>query len=236
MSIIKLMEQVRDAVAALYSGELVYEEISGCGFFCDFDMSEPLNPEKVAAIQNWLSEKPILCAYELSGFSGAYLHGDASQKMLQRLYVTAFDTQEKLQAHQRKLAEAAEHDHKRLGAQLGLFSTSEEIGQGLTLWHPKGAAIRFLLEQFSQAAHIQNGYQWVYTPHIGRSQLWKTSGHLENFKDSMYAPLDIDGEEYYLKPMNCPFHFIIYNSETRSYRDLPMRMAEFGSYPARCTA
>lgn len=97
------------------------------------------------------------------------------------------------------------------------------------LWHPKGATIPFLLEQFSQSAYMMNGYQWVYTPHIGRAELWQTSGHLENFKDSMYNPINIDGDEYYLKPMNCPFHFIIYNSEKRSYRDLPMRLAEFGS-------
>ena len=121
------------------------------------------------------------------------------------------------------------YDHKILGAQLELFSKSDEIGQGLVLWHPKGATIRFLLEQFSQAAHMLNGYQWAYTPHIGRAELWKISGHLENYKDSMYSPIDIDGDEYYLKPMNCPFHFVIYNSQTRSYRDLPMRIAEFGT-------
>ncbi len=124
---------------------------------------------------------------------------------------------------------AAAREHKKLGTQLGLFSTMEELGQGLVLWHPKGAVVRFLLEQFSQSAHMLNGYQWAYTPHIGRSQLWKTSGHLENYKDSMYNPIDIDGEEYYLKPMNCPFHFLIYNSELHSYRDLPIRMAEFGT-------
>ena len=120
-------------------------------------------------------------------------------------------------------------DHKKISTQLGLFSTSDEVGQGLVLWHPKGATIRFLLEQFSQAAHLLNGYQWAYTPHIGRAELWKTSGHLDNFRDSMYNSIDIDGEEYYLKPMNCPFHFVIYNSEKRSYRDLPMRIAEFGT-------
>jgi len=110
-----------------------------------------------------------------------------------------------------------------------LFSKSEEVGQGLIMWHPQGATIRFLLEQFSQAAHMLNGYQWVYSPHIGRSKLWETSGHLENYRDSMYNPLDIDGDEFYLKPVNCPFHFLIYNSETRSYRDLPIRLAEFGT-------
>ena len=165
----------------------------------------------------------------MSDFSGAYLDGDVNKKMLQRIYVAAFKTQDELNAYRDALSKAAEHDHKKLGSQLKLFSTSEEIGQGLVLWHPKGAIIRFLLEQFSQTAHLLNGYQWAYTPHIGRSELWKTSGHLDNFRDSMYNPIEIEGEEYYLKPMNCPFHFVIYNSETRSYRDLPMRMAEFGT-------
>jgi threonyl-tRNA synthetase len=223
------MEQVREAVAELYSGGLAYSEITESGFFCDFDLPEPLDPEKVAAISARMSAADIPCAYELSGFSGAYQDGDASKKMLQRLYVTAFETADELQAHLEKLAKAAEHDHVKIGAQLGLFSTSEKIGQGLVLWHPKGAIVRFLLEQFSQAAHLLNGYQWAYTPHIGRSELWKISGHLENYRDSMYNPIDIDGEEYYAKPMNCPFHFTIYNSETRSYRDLPIRMAEFGN-------
>ena len=224
-----LMDVLKEAVAELYSGGLVSHEMTKSGFHCDFDLSEPLNPEKIGAINGRISGRAIACAYELSGFSGAYLDGDANKKMLQRIYVAAFETQEELQAYREKLEKAAEHDHKKLGTQLSLFSTSEEVGQGLVLWHPKGATVRFLLEQFSQAAHLLNGYQWVYTPHIGRSELWKISGHLENFRDNMYNPIGIDGDEYYLKPMNCPFHFIIYNSETRSYRDLPMRMAEFGN-------
>lgn len=224
-----LIELLRNAVSDLFSGDMVFHEITESGFYCDFDLKEPLNPEKISAINNRLLGRDIPCAYVLSGFSGAYLDGDASKKMLQRIYVAAYEKQEELQVYQDKLSQAAEHDHKKLGAQLGLFSTSDEIGQGLVLWHPKGAIIRFLLEQFSQAAHLLNGYQWAYTPHIGRSELWKTSGHLDNFRDSMYNPIDIDGDEYYLKPMNCPFHFTIYNSETRSYRDLPMRMAEFGT-------
>ena len=217
------------AVSHLLSGRLVASEVTESGFFYDFDLAEPLNPEKVNSINDWLSNHDIPCAYELSSFSGAYLDGDASKKMLQRIYVAAFDTEEELQEHRLRLSKAAEHDHKKIGSQLGIFSASEEVGQGLVLWHPRGATIRFLLEQFSQAAHLLNGYQWVYTPNIGRSELWKISGHLENFRDDMYNPIDIDGDEYYLKPMNCPFHFVIYNSEMRSYRDLPMRLAEFGT-------
>ena len=224
-----LMGLIKDAVAELYSGYSVCHVITESGFYCDFDLPEPLNAEKINAINNWLSTTDIDCAYELSGFSGAYHEGDANKKMLQRIYVIAFETQTELRNHRDKLSIAAEHDHKKLGARLGLFSTSDAVGQGLVLWHPKGAAIRFLLEQFSQAAHMLNGYQWAYTPHIGRSELWKISGHLDNFRDNMYNPIDIDGDEYYLKPMNCPFHFIIYNSETRSYRDLPIRIAEFGN-------
>jgi len=225
-----LIELLGKAISELYSGDLVFHKITDSGFYCDFDMPDSLNPEKIAQVNNWLSNKNITsCAQEISSFSGAYLDGDSDSKVVQRVYVAAFEEQSDLEEHQRKLAIAAEHDHKKIGSQLSLFSTSEEIGQGLPMWHPKGATIRFLLEQFSQAAHLLNGYQWAYTPHIGRAELWKTSGHLDNFKDSMYSPLDIDGDEYYLKPMNCPFHFLIYNSETRSYRDLPIRMAEFGT-------
>lgn len=225
----QLIELLQQAVSELYSGSMIVDEITESGFYCDFDMIDPLNPEKIAALSNWLLGRDILCAYELSSFSGVYLGGDSANKMLQRIYVTAFETLEELQEYREKLAKAAEREHKKLGSQLGLFSTSEVAGQGLALWHPKGATIRFLLEQFSQAAHLLNGYQWAYTPHIGRGQLWKTSGHLDNYRDSMYNPLDIDGDEYYLKPVNCPYHFLIYNSETRSYRDLPIRMAEFGT-------
>jgi len=224
-----LIELLHEAIFELYSGKMVFEKITESGFYCDFDMLGSLNPEKITSIKNQLSARDISCVYEISGFSGVYLDGDGDNKIVQRIYVVAFEKQDELEEHKRKLGIAAEHDHKKVGSQLGLFSTPEEIGQGLAMWHPKGAIIRFLLEQFSQAAHLLNGYQWAYTPHIGRSDLWKTSGHLDNFKDSMYSPMDIDGDEYYLKPMNCPFHFLIYNSETRSYRDLPIRMAEFGT-------
>ena len=125
--------------------------------------------------------------------------------------------------------EMYEHDHRRLGRQMSLFSSSPEIGQGLVLWHPKGAMLRHMLEKFGQEAHLLNDYEWVYSPHIGRAQLWETSGHLRFYKDSMYSPIDIDGDEYYLKPMNCPFHIHVYNSGVRSYRDLPVRLAEYGT-------
>lgn len=167
--------------------------------------------------------------FYLSHFSGVYEDGDADKKVLQRIYAVAFETQAELDSYQKFISEASERDHKNLGKKLKLFSTSDEVGQGLILWHPKGAMLRYLLEKFSREAHILNDYQWVVTPHIGKAQLWETSGHLDFYKDTMYSPIQIDGEEYYLKPMSCPFHIQIYNSEVRSYRDLPMRLAEFGT-------
>lgn len=118
-------------------------------------------------------------------------------------------------------------DHIELGKQLEYFTKLPEVGQGLVLWKPHGAMLRYLLEKFSKEAHVLNGYEWVVTPHIGRSYLWETSGHLDFYKDSMYSPIDIDGEQYYLKPMSCPFHVLIYQDSIKSYRDLPIRLAEF---------
>ena len=123
----------------------------------------------------------------------------------------------------------SKRDHRVLGTQLDLYSSSQEVGQGLVLWHPKGAMVRYLLEKFSQSAHILNDYDWVYTPHIGRSELWKTSGHLQFYKDSMYKSIEIDNDEYYLKPMSCPFHVLIYNDSPKSYKNLPVRYAEFAT-------
>ncbi|HOO28517.1 MAG TPA: threonine--tRNA ligase, partial [Lachnospiraceae bacterium] len=168
-------------------------------------------------------------SFELSGYSGVYEDGDAEKKVLQRISMIAFENQADFDAYQAFLLQAKERDHKEIGAKQKLFLSSEDIGGGLILWGPKGAMIRHLIEQFGQNAHIINGYDWVYSPHIGKAKLWETSGHLQFYKDSMYSAIDIDGEQYYLKPMNCPFHIKIYNSEIRSYKDLPMRLAEYGS-------
>ena len=168
-------------------------------------------------------------AFKLMRFSGAYWKGDAGNPMLQRIYGTAWEKQEELKAYIRSIEEAGKRDHRTLGAQLDFFSSSPDIGQGLILWHPKGAMVRYLLEKFSQAVHVLNGYDWVYTPHIGRSELWKTSGHLQFYKESMYSAIEIDNEEYYLKPMSCPFHVMIYNSSLKSYKDLPVRYAEYAA-------
>ncbi|MCH8339278.1 MAG: threonine--tRNA ligase [Chloroflexi bacterium] len=168
-------------------------------------------------------------ALKLLNVAGAYWRGDEKRPMLQRIYGTAWKTSEELEHHLWKLEEAKKRDHRVLGRELDLFSISEDVGPGLILWHPKGAMVRKLAEDFSREEHEKAGYDFVYTPHIGKAQLWETSGHLDWFADAMYPPLEIEQQKYYLKPMNCPFHIQIYKSKTRSYRDLPLRYAEWGT-------
>jgi threonyl-tRNA synthetase len=168
-------------------------------------------------------------AIKLINIAGAYWRGDEKKPMLQRIYGTAWRSADELEQYLWKLEEAKRRDHRRLGKELDLYSTSPEVGGGLILWHPKGALIRNLVEEYCRAEHLTNGYDLVYSPHIGKSDLWITSGHLAWYKENMYAPIEIEGEEYYLKPMNCPFHIMIYNSQIRSYRDLPLRYAEWGT-------
>jgi len=167
--------------------------------------------------------------FKLLSIAGAYWRGDERNPMLQRIYGTAWNTREELEHYLWKQEEARKRDHRRLGKELDLFSVSDDVGPGLILWHPKGARIRVLFEDFIRQAHLEHGYEWVFSPHIGRAHLWHTSGHLDFYQESMYAPMDIEGEEYYIKPMNCPFHIHIYQSHLRSYRDLPQRYAEFGT-------
>jgi threonyl-tRNA synthetase len=166
---------------------------------------------------------------KLLSVSGAYWKGDEKGLQMQRIYGAVFPTQKELDDHLKLLEEAKKRDHRRLGAELDLFSTSEELGGGLILWHPKGARVRAIIERHWRERHWAGGYDILYTPHIGRATLWQTSGHLGFYKDSMYAPMDIDDQPYYLKPMNCPFHIQIYKSRMRSYRDLPLRWAELGT-------
>jgi threonyl-tRNA synthetase len=168
-------------------------------------------------------------AFKLMSIAGAYWRGDSAKPQLQRIYGTAWKTAEQLEQYLWKLEEIKKRDHRRLGKELDLFSISDDIGPGLILWHPKGAMVRVLVEDFCRKAHLEDGYEWVFSPHIGRGHLWETSGHLGFYKESMYAPMDIDGEAYYAKPMNCPFHIEIYKSHERSYRDLPRRYAEYGT-------
>jgi len=168
-------------------------------------------------------------AVKLMSVAGAYWRGDEKRPMLQRIYGTAWNTPDELKDYLWRQEEAKKRDHRKLGHDLDLFSTVDDIGAGLILWHPKGAKIRKIVEQFWTEEHEANGYDFVFTPHIGKAQLWETSGHLGFYKENMYSPLDIDGQKFYLKPMNCPFHLYIYKSSIRSYRDLPMRYAEEGT-------
>ena len=168
-------------------------------------------------------------AIKLLNVAGAYWRGDENRPMLQRIYGTAWETAGELEEYLWKLEEARKRDHRQLGRELDLFSVSDEIGAGLILWHPKGGMVRKLAEDYCRAEHEKGGYEFVYSPHIGKASLWQTSGHLEWYRENMYAPLDIEGQQYYLKPMNCPFHIEIYKSRMRSYRDLPLRFAEWGT-------
>ncbi len=168
-------------------------------------------------------------AIKLLNVAGAYWRGDEHRPMLQRIYGTAFESQEMLEDHLERLEEAEKRDHRVLGRQLGLFSIHEEIGPGLVVWHPKGGVIRSKLEDYWRDLHYRHGYSIVYSPHIGRAQLWRTSGHLDFYRESMYAPVEVDEQEYFLKPMNCPFHIMIYRSNLHSYRELPLRIAELGT-------
>ncbi|MCS7216123.1 MAG: threonine--tRNA ligase [Candidatus Bipolaricaulota bacterium] len=168
--------------------------------------------------------------FKLLDLAGAYWRGDPNRDMLTRIYGTAFPTQEELERYLRWREEARRRDHRTLGPQLDLFSIQNDtIGAGLVLWHPKGARVRRLIEDFWVAEHYKAGYQLVYTPHIGRSRLWQTSGHLDFYRESMYAPIAVEGQEFFLKPMNCPFHIAIYKTKTRSYRELPIRYCELGT-------
>ncbi|MCX6998192.1 MAG: threonine--tRNA ligase [Kiritimatiellaeota bacterium] len=168
-------------------------------------------------------------AFRLTSMAGSYYRGKETNPMLQRLYGTAFASEKELRVHLARIEEAKKRDHRKLGRELDLFSTDESIGPGLVLWHPKGARVRLLIEDFWRREHLRGGYDIVYTPHLGRANLWETSGHLDFYRESMYAPMDIDGDEYFIKPMNCPFHIKIYQSRKWSYRDLPLRWAELGT-------
>ncbi|MDD5688353.1 MAG: threonine--tRNA ligase [Elusimicrobia bacterium] len=167
--------------------------------------------------------------FKLLSIAGAYWRGSEKNKMLQRIYGTVFDTKEKLEEYLNKLEEVKRRDHRVLGKALDLFSIHEEAGPGLIFWHPKGALIRKIIEDFWKNEHLENDYQLLNTPHIANLDLWKTSGHWNFYRENMYSPIDVDGQNYMLKPMNCPFHILIYKSQLRSYRDLPIRYAELGT-------
>ncbi len=168
-------------------------------------------------------------AFKLMSVAGSYYRGVETNPMLQRIYGIACSTKAELDALVTQLEEAQKRDHRRLGRDLDLFSIQEDVGPGLIHWHPKGARLRSIIEDFWRTEHFRGGYELLYTPHIGRAHLWETSGHLGFYKDNMYAPMEIDETSYYVKPMNCPFHIQVYRNQRRSYRDLPLRWAELGT-------
>lgn len=168
-------------------------------------------------------------SFKLLSIAGAYWRGDEKRAMLQRIYGTVWNSPKELRIHLGNLEELEKRDHRKLGRDLDLFSTHEEAGAGMIYWHPKGARIRSIIEDFWRQEHFNNQYEILYTPHMGKSWLWETSGHLQFYQENMYAPMQIDETDYYIKPMNCPFHILIYKSAMRSYRDLPFRWAELGT-------
>ena len=168
-------------------------------------------------------------ALKLLSVAGAYWLGDERRPMLQRIYGTVWPSKEELEAYLHNLEEIEKRDHRKLGRELDLFSVHQDLGAGLILWHPKGGMIRTIVEDFWRQEHLKWGYEIVYSPHIGRAELWRTSGHLDFYRENMYSPMDIEGQEFFIKPMNCPFHIMMYRNRTRSYRDLPLRWAELGT-------
>jgi threonyl-tRNA synthetase len=204
-----------DRLAAIPEGEPI--TLYRCGDFVDLCQGPHL------------ASTGQIPAFRLLSVAGSYFHGLETNPMLQRLYGTAFPTAAELDAHLARLEEAKLRDHRRIGRELDLFSIEEDVGPGLVHWHPKGSRIRHQIEEFWRREHFRNGYELLYSPHIGRSGLWETSGHLDFYRDGMYAPMQIDENEYFIKPMNCPFHIQVYRSRPRSYRELPLRWAELGT-------
>ena len=168
-------------------------------------------------------------AFKLTSIAGAYWRGDEKRPMLQRIYGVAFETEAELEGYLARLAEAAKRDHRKLGKELDLFSLHEEFGPGLVHWHPKGALVRQIIEDFWKAEHRKRGYEIVYTPHIAKLNLWRTSGHWDFYRENLYSPMDVEGQEYIVKPMNCLGHIMIFKTQLRSYRNLPLRYAELGT-------
>src|SRR4030043_1287001 len=168
-------------------------------------------------------------AFKLTKIAGAYWRGDEKNPMLQRIYGVAFDNKNELAVYLKQIEEAEKRDHRVLGQKLDLFSIDEEVGPGLILWHPKGAMLRQTIEDFWIKEHLANGYEIIRSPHVGRIKLWQPSGHTNFYKENMFGPMEVEGDKYLIKPMNCPFHIKIYKTQTRSYRDLPLRWAELGT-------
>ena len=225
----ELQEYPRDEALEMHSGEPMKLEIIG-----EIPEGDSITTYRHGEFEDLCAGPHVestgkIPAFKLLSVAGAYWRGDERRQMLQRVYGTAFESQEALDEHLRRLEEARRRDHRHLGRQLDLFSMHEETGPGLIVWHPKGATVRGIVEEFWKQEHRNRGYDLVYTPHIGRSTLWQTSGHLDFFKENMFAAMEMEGQDYYLKPMNCPFHILYYKTDLRSYRNLPMRVGELGT-------
>ncbi len=215
-----------DAEGEPYKSELAYER----------GQSEPVSIYRQGAFNDFCRGPHLPSTgflrpgtFKLLSVAGAYWKGDEHNKMLQRIYATAFFHKKDLEAHLKRLEEAKARDHRKLGKELDLFSVADEVGGGLILWHPKGAIVRKTIEDFWRDEHLKNGYEFVYSPHVGRSLLWETSGHLGFYRENMYPAMEMENQTFYAKPMNCPFHVMIYRSRHHSYRDLPVRWAELGT-------
>ncbi len=167
--------------------------------------------------------------FKLTSVAGSYFHGKETNPMLQRIYGIAAQSPKQIKVQLKQLEEAKKRDHRKIGKELDLFSIQEDVGPGLVHWHPRGARIRSIIEDFWKREHFRAGYELLYSPHIGRAELWQTSGHIDFYKENMYSPMDVDDHDYFVKPMNCPFHIQVYKSQKRSYRDLPLRWAELGT-------
>jgi threonyl-tRNA synthetase len=208
-----------------YCLELAEKGESEIGFY----VNGPFEDMCAGPHVNHTGEIPADC-FTIDTLAGAYWRGDEKNKQLTRVYLLAFENKDELKKYVERRELAREREHRKLGKELDLFSIDHEgVGSGLILWHPKGGLIRHLIEQHARKMHLEGGYDFVYSPHIGRSTLWETSGHLAFYKEGMFAPIEVEGQEYYLKPMNCPFHCKIYDAVPKSYRDLPKRFAEWGT-------
>ena len=243
------LEAIEERVRQTIAGDLpfVYEEISlaeAKEMFADqafkLEIIDELPPDEIISVYRHgdfvdlcrgphVDSTAQISACKLLNIAGAYWRGDEKRPMLQRIYGTAFETGDALEEYLERLEEAQRRDHRRLARELDLISFHEEYGPGLVYWHPKGGRVRSIIEDFWRREHYRAGYDLVYSPHIGKSTLWETSGHLDFFAENMYSPMDVDGQEYYVKPMNCPFHVQIYKNSLRSYRELPMRLGELGT-------
>lgn len=222
---IRYLEEQGESYKVEYCKELIERGESKLGFYVNGPFEDMCAGPHVAHT----GEIDPKC-FKIDSIAGAYWRGDEKNKQLTRLYLLAFENQERLKNFVDKRELARARDHRKLGQELDLFSIDHDgVGSGLILWHPKGGKVRHLIEEHARRQHITGGYEFVYSPHIGKGTLWETSGHLSFYKEGMFAPIEVDGQEYYLKPMNCPFHCKIFSSSLRSYRDLPMRFAEWGT-------